>query len=56
MNKYNVTIFSSYTVEVVAESEWEAENLAFEEWNAGGYPYDSSWADTEFIEGEEDCI
>jgi hypothetical protein len=54
MNKYNVTIFTSYTVEVEAESEWEAENIAFEEWDTLGEPYSNVWAETNFIEGEED--
>ena len=50
MNKYNVTIFTSYTVKVEAESKWEAEDIALEEWDANNDPYDNAWAETDLIE------
>lgn len=55
MNKYNVTIFASYSVEVGAESEWEAENKALDFWDECNYPFGSHWTEVDLLEGEEDC-
>jgi hypothetical protein len=54
MNKYSVTIFTSYTVEVGAESEWEAENKALDFWDECNCPLDSHWTEVGLLEGEED--
>jgi hypothetical protein len=54
MNKYNVTIFTSYTVEVEAESEWEAEYEALDSWDECDNPIGNHWIEINLIEGEED--